>query len=129
MIGACSSRIRSARRWASSSSTWDIFAAGVPSSGEKGKTPTRSMRASRRKAQSSSNSASPSPGRPAIRLVRSTRPGIRSRRVLNRARISSPVPLRFIRLRMLLLICWMGISRYLTILSLDAISSMSSSSN
>ena len=110
MISACSAFTSSARCRAVSASACGILAAGVPSSGEKGNTPARSIFASRRNSQSSSNSASPSPGRPVMRLVRSTRPGMRERSFFKSARMSAPRSRRFIFRSMLSLMCWMGMS-------------------
>ena len=120
MISDCSISTISARLTAVSVSTCSICAAGVPSSGENANAPTRSRRSSRRKSHSSANSSSPSPGRPVIRLVRMTSPGIPALSLANRAFRNSPSPRRFISFRILLLQCWMGMSRYLTIFGSEA---------
>ena len=60
MMSDWTSTASSARRWASSVSTCSMRAAFVPSSGEKGNTPARSMRTSRRKSHNSSKAASSS---------------------------------------------------------------------
>ena len=85
------------------------------------------MRTVLRKPHSSSKAASSSPGRPVIKLVRSTRSGMRARSFSNRSRRYCLSPRRFISFKTRSLQCWMGMSRYLSTLGSLAMTSMSSS--
>ena len=70
----------SRRKSRTACSTWSGYsAAGVPSSSEYANAPSRSNLNSRAKRIKSSCSASVSPGKPLMNVVRSASPGMRSR--------------------------------------------------
>jgi hypothetical protein len=89
--------------------------AGVPSSGEKGKTPTLSKRIASMKESISSKSRSVSPGKPTMNEVLIAASGtmdlMRSTSIL----IPFDKGLLFIALRTVSVPCWSGISKYLQI--------------
>ena len=62
-----------------------------------------------------------------MRLVRRTRPGMRSRSLAKSSKSSALVSRRFMAFKMPSLQCWIGMSRYGTIFSSRATVSMSSS--
>ena len=120
--------IRSNRSRFTACGTWPaISAAGVPSSGEYSKTPSRSKRCSSTKRSRSSKSASVSPGRPTMSEVRSASPGTRARSRASRARRNTESRPRFIARSSRSELCWSGMSRYFTIFGSEAIASTSAS--
>ena len=85
--------------------------AAAPSTGEYLKQPTRSSCASSSHARSSSNSASVSPGKPTMNVLRSVRSGQPRRQARIRSRVSSACAGRRMRFSTAGLPCWNGMSR------------------
>mmetsp|Transcript_4375 Transcript_4375/g.10938 ORF Transcript_4375/g.10938 Transcript_4375/m.10938 type:complete len:220 (+) Transcript_4375:192-851(+) len=123
-MSCCTDTSSSRRASRTSSSTWSGYsAAGVPSSSEYTKAPMRSKRKPRTKSTSPACCSSLSPGKPLMKVVRSTRPGMRSRSFCSRFSVCARGG-RFMPSSTRLSMCCSGMSMYLHTLGLFAISSM-----
>ena len=115
-----------ARFRAAVSGTSSVIAkACVPSCGEYANTPTRSNCTSSRKSSSDSKSASVSPGKPTMHVVRMATSGMIARMRATRSRIVARRSGRRIRFSTSSDACWIGMSRYGTMRASLAMSSRS----